>query len=51
MKFIVYLGLILKNLNKPMSAFFNCVHPEDREYVNHAINETFNGKPLTLIIE
>lgn len=29
-------------------AFLNCVHPEDREYLNHAIKEALNKKPYDI---
>ena len=30
------------------NTFLNCTHPEDLEYVSHAINEALNGKPYNI---
>jgi len=41
-------GLDPQEFEQIHDVFFKCVHPEDREYVNHAIKEALNGKPYNI---
>ena len=42
------LGRTPQEFGATYNAFLNCVHPDDREYVNKAIIEALNGKPYNI---
>ncbi|AYK13936.1 MAG: PAS domain S-box protein [Methanosarcina flavescens] len=41
-------GLKPQEFEMTLSKFFNCVHPDDREYVNKAIKRALNGEPYNI---
>ena len=48
MKCIAFLGLILKKLALTYDNFLNCIHPDDRDYVDNATKEALKGKTYAL---